>query len=1727
MSATSAMSIDSKNLLSIQQLVPKKVEVNTESDLENILLLKLAHNVTASEIDASANLNIDISLNSTRFIPNHILINNTALETPNFAFTTTFTDVSSVLLDSSSVYIDEQHSGVLKKIEVLPNTSSYFDSHLKLTVTDVMTFYDNLIDTSANWTATFANDNSNANYNFVKAINSDLNTDNGELPLKIKEDVNFNLNYALGQNMNKYYTLDAINGKTIINNIDASNNVYNNQFSIIDTDLKVYEDKYMGTYRIEQTNDTPVVTFNPLGSVVESPLYNHSPAHGTVDISDVSGVPISLTYDEFIELFDINENMKILPEYKAIFTVDSSNGGYTFEDNLNYNYISIDDGALIDNPAYMENVVRHNHQITWKSGTGVLDFSANVTGLDSDNNILTSNTNQNNLDFFSLTNYGERISAIDDVNKDGQILLNKDTHATRIADFDLSANLNGVHVYNIGETPIDASGDTLNDADSTSRFVKYDVQNVLKLSGDGNNSYGSVYDSNGASMFFLDKGGFIPSTSDVSFTSFIDGSDGEAEFIKIGSNLILSSQDPIVDANNTIVENLGGYVYAKNISLPKLDFSKYNLKGVQKTIEEIALLTSANDVSHNGWKFIMDSTHLNNNITSNDTFLISGSDAVNNTNMPINAQHIVATDSSLAFTMVYGSAPESITIVHDYVNIFYDVDGVTQVITIPNNHIHKIFHAAPVKTLETVYEEQGNYNGSVIAIKKQTVTNVFTAKFMLPMQPYKNIVAITPKIKAVTTSYKAFNITDPSNPIAIPDAVIVKYYQTVHGTPYNGLYDAKMTLTVVENNTELNCEGLIEARDLKPWKVSLMAYDASNGLNVTVSNEVDGDVYYESASFIELNDTLEVDVSANNFPLAPNPKADLTVAFSLLEIPDSDETPDLTLNSSSYTLNLTNASGVPRFTVNNFTLNATNFHNTPLSNSGYLTATFDDIHSMISGNDYIAKITYEDLPVAGGSPDEIISTVVLTIMKGSIVHYVVKISQKIVSDMIIYKNNMDWYRIIKMIGSSDISNNKTTKFVQTNYPFVYDSGSNTTAFKVDNGIYIEGDKGSVDYGDRAVFRLKNVNVSVSTLGYANSTLTELYDKIDFFVENANVPSLSVAGKKITETITIDKYRNFYGLSNTTHKYTLVRVATILQLQVYNNTNLVTSQDWNDITYNDIVIVDNLVNSNYGAINLGFTPKYSIFPGNAPRIMDLVVTGDPVTIEIENPLQVVADVYPLTINKTLKDWDIYKYSGGVFNMASRRVKLQNANYGFDTFSYELYLEPRKVLVTYSSDYIGNPTTHTYDLMSNVFDDSNYPDSFTYYESINDASGVVIPGYIFQRSPTLATRVSVSYVVVAPPFLSFELMTDLQNDNHITELPYNYIDNSSNVVQLYLPVVDANIYNPFVEVDGGNNITFKRVFKPFYKYDTESQGLYEIFVLGNNIKIEEFFGLKSNITAQLLTLLYDGKINDLINKIEQGATLNLESNTNQNYIIKYKQNLSQFINDINIDNTLGNNGQAYNISIAIGNAFLNDGIYKLDLETGQGTNVEFISCSTTQENGKLALLFEKYSTDSPFDYSNLPVDTLRRISFKITKKQNKIVQLPSITFGNEPYHLEKTRRNITMTDVNGSWTDVAIDENFAFNFNIVALSNIGTRKMIELFSTSPTSPFKANYVTMKDLITMTSADGSAVYRVKYNGVVVSMFESLSAQFINPLPIYDSNQNSDNEYISYNVNHFSSLL
>jgi hypothetical protein len=1748
MSATSAMSIDSKNLLSIQQLVPRTVGPNTEDALENALLLQLARNVTATEIDACSNeLFVDISLNSASFQPTHVLMNNTTIETPNFAFTSTFTDVSNDLLDSTTVNLDLSHNGVPKMVQVLPNSSSYFDSHLKLEVSDNMVFYDKVNPDNKNWTATFAYDD---NYNFLKAINSDLNTVGGEKPLKIKEDNDFNTKYALGQDMYKFYTLDSTTGKPVVNPIaDLSNVLLENQFSIINTDLTVYEDKYMGTYKIEQTEDTPIITVDPSGTLRQSPLYNnYQPGHGTVTALDASGLPISINYDEFMQLFNVDENTKILPEYKAIFTVDASNGGYKFADENNDQYVSIDDSALVDNQKYMEFAVQHNHKLIKVNNTGILEFSANIVNTSTNatniaNNLPTLNADASNIQYFSRSSYGEKLGSkplVDlsgstvpsnsQVNLDGQIVLNKQTESTRIIDQDLSANLSNVHVYNIGETPIDLNGDTLNDADSTSRFVKYDVQNVLKLSGNNTNSYNSLYDSNGASMFFLDKGGYIPPTQDVSFTSLVAPVDGDAEFLKITSNMVLASQDPVVGSNNVIVDNLQGYAYATNINLSKVNFSKYHIEAKQKNLADIDLLSNAN-----GWELIMDNTHQNNSVTSSGSFLTSDSGTVNNTNMPVNAQEIVALNSSCSFFMKYEADGESITLTNDYINIFYDVNGVQQVITIPNNQIHKFFDGAPVKVISPDYDVSGNFNGSVIGIKKQTLTQNFRAKIMLPIQPYNNIVAITPMIEAVITSYKAYNITDPANPIPVPDAVIAKLYQAINGAPYNGSFNASMTVQPKNpGTTSLVCEGLIEAKDLKPWNLQMMGFDVANNVYVPVSDVVDGDVFYESVSLLELEDRFEIDPNNTNTLGDVTTTADVIVSFSLTEIPDYESTQDLFLQLPSYKLNFTNAAGVPQFMVNNLTYNSTNLHDSPIVEAGHLTANFDNIRDLITGNAYIAKVTYEDAPVSGNPSNEVSdginSTVVLTISQNNVDHYVIKISEKIVTDMIIYKNTMDWYRIVKMIGedATDGSHNKTTTFVQTNYPFMYQSTS--SAFKVDNGIYIEGSNSSVNSGDRAVFRLKNVEMSVNTLGRARPQLTELYNQVDFVVKDPET------GDPVTETITINRYRNFYGLVGVNHQYTFRRVPMDLRIEIRNQTNtLITSQTFaNDLRYAQTYTVSNL-NNQYRNIGLKFTPNYSIFPGNAPTTMDITVTGDPISINIRNPLQTVEDNYPFDSNKTLKDWDIYKFSGGVLNMAARRVKLKNAAFTDASFSYELYLEPRKVLVSHSPKYIGNPIDHTdYLDMAGRFNDPAYPSDFTYYEAINDANGVKIPGYIFKRDSTLATRKTVSYVVVAPPFLSFEHMRDLNNAHHITQLPYVYNNHADNVIKFYLPVVDANVYNPFdvsnifnTNVIGQNNVTFVREAKAFYLYDTVPVSLYEIIVLGNSVKIEEYFGLKNVASPQFLTTLYNGRINDLVNE-SNGEPFRFVSNINQNYIVKYQQNLGNFLNNTAVENILGNNGNAFNISFAIGNAFMNNGVYYLDLESGQGTNVEFLSCSTVLDaSGDLVLLFEKYSTDAPFDYSNLPLDTLRRISFMINKKEKKIVKLPPINFGMDAYNLEKSRRAITMLDVNGPWTNVPLANNFAFNFNIVALSQIGVQKMLEIFATSPTSPFKANYVTMKDLITMTSADGSTVYRVKYNGGVVSMYGSNAEQYINKTSIFDSKQDSSNEYVAYNVNHFASLI
>jgi hypothetical protein len=243
------------------------------------------------------------------------------------------------------------------------------------------------------------------------------------------------------------------------------------------------------------------------------------------------------------------------------------------------------------------------------------------------------------------------------------------------------------------------------------------------------------------------------------------------------------------------------------------------------------------------------------------------------------------------------------------------------------------------------------------------------------------------------------------------------------------------------------------------------------------------------------------------------------------------------------------------------------------------------------------------------------------------------------------------------------------------------------------------------------------------------------------------------------------------------------------------------------------------------------------------------------------------------------------------------------------------------------------------------------------------------------------------------------------------------------------------------------------------------------------------------------------------------------------VKLVQTLDQFV-DISQENILGNNPRAYNISLSIGNAFIPKGTYKLELQTGQGTLIDLIDCRMVNYNNKLTLLLEKYSTDAPFDYTNLPLASLRRLSFVITKKEYKYVALPDINFGENAYNLNDTRQTILLSDVSGAWTqDMLYRE--PFNFNMVALSNKGLRKMLELFATSSSSPLKANYITLRDIMNVNSADGCSVFRIKYNGVVVSTFTSNGGSIINPLPWIDSNQNSDNEYLAFNVNHFLSTV
>jgi hypothetical protein len=551
-------------------------------------------------------------------------------------------------------------------------------------------------------------------------------------------------------------------------------------------------------------------------------------------------------------------------------------------------------------------------------------------------------------------------------------------------------------------------------------------------------------------------------------------------------------------------------------------------------------------------------------------------------------------------------------------------------------------------------------------------------------------------------------------------------------------------------------------------------------------------------------------------------------------------------------------------------------------------------------------------------------------------------------------------------------------------------------------------------------------------------------------------------------------------------------------------------------------------------------------------------------------------YPYTINMktatkgilsrfgedTPNDNDII-YTGRVKANSSSRTT--NAT---DEVSYRIDKDSQSINIFYSKTWLQDP--------SNV--SRTWGDPIATVKNSTFNSGIQLNPNLKIWSPSGSrissmnedgTNTPITYLVIPPPYLGFTaLAADAVSKSYGDGLPFStnpsldkpghYNDNSYNITW-YLPAAsymnpnsnnDKETWNPFhnkqlIEsryncdsghLDSLNDMTFTRTKdRGLIDYVKQNQvDTKELDVKGNVLVIFEYVKGKfspqnNNTNVAQHKSLYFGFIQDLNYGTFYSSNMNTQNITIDVERQLYTMNFAQNLNEIGVEN-----GNGSNIFLTFTNAFIK-GEYDFVMYSNSQVDSKLYGVSPIiNESGEYCIQPYKYTSY----YNTINYDIAAQVGADIKKIQfiadNRYkllpIPLPAANFNDSPYNLQTQQRAITTTDIsNASAWQWILDTSFnseggqvPLNFEFVALSNTGKENIKRLVSiVDPSFILRAEYITLPDILNIESAEGSSVFRILYNGSIVSPMLSTSQVIINPIANYETEAETPNqEFVSYNI-------
>jgi len=1534
-----------------------------------------------------------------------------------------------------------------KNFTVDEPTNSIYDSHLQITSTPndgPFLFENSSLDNA--FEATFANGGEQKEMH--KIFNSKYGNISGLNKMYVQEETSFNTTNSMGMTKDKYFSLNSSDGTRSVNNLPDLNKTEPNNIAIdpiVPTGVGIND---CGTYRIQQLPDSTNIEVYKDNVLVQDSSVNIIPIHTKNTLgnsnTDLTRLPVDpLTPPQFRSMFNRTREI-ILPEYQFKVEVtknadDKSGIGFNEDTDVKTNdLMELDNRYLAENPYFIKN---------FATGTGTLTFQPATVAIDSSSNGIQTNISNTS---FMLDTGREKLMK-DFYNKNGQIILNKGTTLTRTTP--ISNTTNGLlpEISYEGEYPSFISND-----DKVNHYVDYKAQLVFK---NPINDTSFNFISNNTSTLNL-------IADNVVANSYFDRSEWQMsstnantntnEVWKIVPKIRLDGVEALKDSSGNAVPSILSNAFMQNILVP-LSQGSFSAKAVIG-LRSVSDLSFYNDFSFNGWQ-----------LSSSNGGLLEATSTVafspeNSSYFPDPAQMYNLVDSSggaLPFTVKFNPGISS-NITSNLASDFSDrveiTWGTSNILKIPQQQITRVNASSSVTNIiipDTSYNLIGYLSGKNVQITQYTSVKNFQIKFNLGLRSYSTLTATSPMYQVTSVYYIGTDVISGE----IYPSGLLSFAVSSLGIDFTKISEH------VTSTTALSVSSQIQYNDVKELTAQIKIQNGAGVWSPMSESIYISSFYSKAPTLFNLLNTY--DSSLNNTDIS------IFIQYQYMNN-QAQEIPVIYNDQVGYYIDLNNDYNTYSFNLYSWESsvlqtgsNSSIGRSLPNENNELFISPsngFSSIQSKWNTATYKLQVSYTST---------VDSSTVLRIIKvsdNSIVH-TVTISNNTAIGTPIYiarSPSIDTWRIVKTIGNNLATAASTERFMSTNYS---DSQGRTNSFEIISGVQLIRSSlnlgNSETCGNLIKFSLLSDMIGVNLTG--NVTLP--LNRITWTGASTDTTAIEISENGLnfrahrnfstySKSLILKYYRGYLGAQDINQIYTVARGVTKATVKwEKSSTNTAISYEQRDIEcfhrsvppgYNkgdtldsslySANFVDNMkprdVNGNIVLVQTAFTdigllllPEYSMLSGTDTPVYTIHTKGDSIQITISNPNNTLGTpIYPVTNNKTLKDYLLYNFSGVNYNTTGGNLNLYSTKLKSDSnMIYTLSLTAGDMVIYKHNNYLGNPVLRgQVDPLVHT-SPTNWGEikgSGSYRPNLVGLSGV--PGYTIKRIPNSNYIEAVTFFVLHAPMHRFNI---IPYSGCPASLP---IDSSPVNKQFCLPVTDklpsdsGPKYNPFqasrvwtniddtsVTITNNNSETNDVMF--YHKNPRVASGfvlspnssIRKFNITGSNIIINLFLKLKSEISPTLLTTLYNGFASGLLSldtnvNASGGRTpLRLSDSLSSGTGAKVSFLQSGIPPFSVLSNTVFGISNITNVTFTIPFFFLGlvtSPIIKLDLPTGPGTILNMYTRSIQKDitNGATKIVLYKYiPMSTAVDWNNSTLSEKTVINAIFNCRYKKVFPLPQRT------------------------------------------------------------------------------------------------------------------------------------